>query len=76
MSILKYTIEDNPESFFSAWVDKIAEKVIIETDENVIECSFEDWLKLTGNIKADIEAYKESRPKKLWGKYQIVKKID
>ena len=76
MSILKYTIEDTPASYFSAWVDKEAEKVIIETDSSVIECSFEDWEKLTCNIKVDIEIYKESKPKRLWGKYQIVKKIN
>ena len=74
MSILKYTIEDESANKVSVWIDKEAETVIVETDSNLIECSFQDWKKLTGNIKADIETYEESKPKKLWGKYQIVKR--
>ena len=74
MSILKYSIEDEAENKVSIWIDKEAETVIVETDSNLIECSFQDWKKLTANIAKDIETHEESKPKELWFGYQIVKK--
>ena len=74
MSILKYQIADEANGIVSVYIDKKAEKVIVETELNLIECSFQDWQKLTSNIAKDIEAYQESKPKRFWGKYYLVKK--
>lgn len=74
MSILKYQIEDEAKGIVSVWIHKTAEKVIVESELNPIECSFQDWQKLTSNIAKDIEAYQESKPKDLFFGYQIVKK--
>jgi hypothetical protein len=74
MSILKYQIEDESQGAVSVWIDTKSEKVIVETELNLIECSFQDWQKLTLNIAKDIEAYQESKPKDLFFGYQIVKK--
>jgi hypothetical protein len=74
MSILKYQIECENLNQMSVWVDTKAELVMIDTNAEIIECSFEDWQKLTSNIAKDIEAYQESKPKDLFFGYQIVKK--
>jgi hypothetical protein len=74
MSILKYQIECENLNQMSVWVDTKAELVIINTNSEIVECSFQDWQKLTSNIAKDIEAYQESKPKDLFFGYQIVKK--
>mgnify|MGYP001809708369 CR=1 FL=1 len=74
MSILKYQIEDENLNQMSVWVDTKAELVMIDTNSEIIECSFQDWQKLTSNIAKDIEAYQESKPKDIFFGYQIVKK--
>ena len=73
MSILKYTIEDLSLNQVSVWIDKESESVIVDSNNGIIECSFQDWQKLTSNIAKDIEAYQESKPKDLFFGYQIVK---
>lgn len=74
MSILKYQIEDPSFNQISVWIDKEAESVMINTNNDIIECSFQDWQKLTSNIAKDIESYQESKPQDLFFGYQIVKK--
>ena len=74
MSIIKYQIEDKSFNIVSAWIDKESDLVCIQTEGNIVECSFENWKKLRANIDKDIAELEESKPKDLFFGYQIVKK--